>query len=57
MSLMAVVVVAKTVGGILPMLAKVLKADPAIMASPVITTIVDAVGLLVYFKIVEAILL
>jgi magnesium transporter len=56
-SLMAVVVVAKTVGGILPMLAKVLKADPAIMASPVITTIVDAVGLLVYFKIVEAILL
>lgn len=55
-SLMAVVVVAKTIGGILPMLAKALKADPAIMASPVITTIVDSVGLLVYFKIVEAIL-
>jgi len=56
-SLLAVVVVAKTIGGILPIVAKALKADPAIMASPVITTIVDAVGLLVYFTIVEAILL
>jgi magnesium transporter len=56
-SLMAVVVVAKTIGGILPILAKAVNADPAIMASPVITTIVDAAGLLIYFKIVEVILL
>ena len=43
------VLLAKTVGAVLPMVAKVLKLDPAVMASPFITTIVDAVSLLVYF--------
>ena len=43
------VVIAKLVGGALPMIAKALGADPAVMASPFITTIVDAVSLLVYF--------
>ena len=43
------VVIAKIVGGALPMIAKALGADPAVMASPFITTIVDAVSLLVYF--------
>ncbi|MBN2558686.1 MAG: magnesium transporter, partial [Clostridia bacterium] len=39
------------VGGSLPILAKKLKLDPAIMATPLITTIVDAVTVLIYFSI------
>ena len=50
------VIIAKVVGGILPMFAKVLGADPAVMASPFITTIVDALSLLVYFGIARALL-
>lgn len=50
-SLFATVIVAKIVGGCLPIIAKKLKLDPAIMASPLITTIVDAVALLIYFSI------
>ena len=50
-SLFCTVVVAKVIGGILPILAKRLKLDPAIMASPLITTIVDAVALMVYFTL------
>lgn len=45
------VVVAKVVGTILPMLAKRIKLDPAVMASPFITTIVDTVTLVIYFSI------
>ena len=44
------VVLAKVVGGILPIIAQKLKLDPAIMASPLITTIVDAVALILYFS-------
>jgi magnesium transporter len=44
------------VGGTLPLIAKVLGADPAVMASPFITTIVDAVSLLVYFMFAKALL-
>ncbi|MEA4849078.1 MAG: magnesium transporter [Clostridiaceae bacterium] len=43
------VMLAKIVGGILPIIAQKLKVDPAIMASPLITTIVDAVALIIYF--------
>ncbi|HBT18738.1 MAG TPA: magnesium transporter, partial [Clostridiaceae bacterium] len=43
------VVIAKIVGGILPLFAKLIKADPAIMAAPLITTIVDALSLIFYF--------
>ena len=43
------VLAAKTIGAVLPMVAKVLKMDPAVMASPFITSIVDALSLLVYF--------
>ena len=50
------VVIAKIVGGILPLFAKALGADPAVMASPFITTIVDAVSLLVYFMFAKALL-
>jgi magnesium transporter len=49
-TLMLTVIVAKLVGGTLPLAAKKVKLDPAIMASPLITTIVDAVALLLYFR-------
>lgn len=49
-SLFATVVIAKVVGGVLPVVAKKLGLDPAIMASPLITTIVDACSLLIYFS-------
>ena len=51
LSVFCTVVVAKTIGWTLPLGAKVLKLDPAIMASPMITTIVDAVSLMVYFNL------
>ena len=50
------VLIAKVIGAILPMLAKKLKLDPAVMASPFITTIVDAVALIIYFNIATMIL-
>ncbi|OPJ56747.1 magnesium transporter [Alkalithermobacter paradoxus] len=43
------VVLAKLLGGVLPMAARKLKLDPALMAGPLITTIVDALALVVYF--------
>lgn len=57
LSLMCAVFVAKLIGGVLPMLAKRLKLDPALMAAPLITTIVDAVVLVIYFNIARFILL
>lgn len=50
-SLLITVIIAKVVGGSLPILAKSLKLDPAIMASPLITTIVDACALAIYFQL------
>ena len=50
------VCVAKVIGCSLPMIAKKLKFDPAVMASPFITTIVDAVSLFIYFKIAVTLL-
>ncbi len=47
---------AKIVGAVLPMLAKKLGLDPAVMASPFITTIVDALALLIYFRIAVTLL-
>ena len=55
-TMMATVMVAKTIGCILPLCAKKLGFDPAVMASPFITTIVDALSLLVYFGIAKALL-
>lgn len=49
LTLVVTVVIAKVVGCTLPLLAKRLGFDPAVMASPFITTIVDALSLLVYF--------
>ncbi len=48
-TLVITVVLAKTIGGTLPILAKLLKVDPAIMAAPLITTIVDTISLIIYF--------
>ncbi|MBQ8611789.1 MAG: magnesium transporter [Oscillospiraceae bacterium] len=56
LTLLFTIVVAKLVGGVLPMLAKKLKLDPAVMASPFITTIVDAVSLLIYFRFASLLL-
>ena len=56
LALAVTVVIAKVVGGLLPLAAKALKLDPAVMASPFITTIVDAVSLLVYFLFARALL-
>lgn len=50
-TILTVIVIAKLVGCILPVLAKRVGLDPAVMASPFITTIVDAISLLVYFAI------
>jgi len=50
MSLFCTILMAKTVGGILPIFAKRLKIDPAIMSAPLLTTIVDAVSLIIYFS-------
>jgi magnesium transporter len=49
-TLVVTVLCAKLVGATLPILAKRLGFDPAVMASPFITTIVDALSLLVYFQ-------
>ncbi len=56
LTLVVTIIVAKIIGCSLPMIAKKLHLDPAVMASPFITTIVDVVSLLVYFWIATAIL-
>lgn len=55
-SLFCTVIIAKVVGGLLPIIAKKLKFDPAIMASPLITTIVDAFALIIYFMLARTLL-
>ena len=56
LTLLITIVIAKFVGCTLPILAKRLGFDPAVMASPFITTIVDALSLIVYFNIATALL-
>ncbi len=56
LTLFITVFVAKIVGCVLPILAKSLKLDPAVMASPFITTIVDAIALMVYCSIAVSVL-
>ncbi len=56
LTLAVTVVCAKLVGCVLPMVAKVLGLDPAVMASPFISTIVDALSLLVYFLFAQSLL-
>ncbi len=56
LTLVATVIVAKFVGCTLPIVAKKIGFDPAVMASPFITTIVDAISLLIYFQFASHIL-
>ena len=55
-TLVFVVLAAKTIGASLPIVAKKIGLDPAVMASPFITTIVDALSLLIYFAVASAML-
>ena len=55
-AMMCAVMVAKMIGCTLPIVAKALKLDPALMAGPMITTIVDAISLILYFNIAKLIL-
>ncbi|MGN0347400.1 MAG: magnesium transporter [Lachnospiraceae bacterium] len=55
-TLVLAVLIAKLVGCTLPMIAKKIGFDPAVMASPFITTIVDALSLLIYFQIATAVM-
>ena len=56
LALLVTVVTAKLIGSALPLVAKAIKLDPAVMASPFITSIVDAVSLLVYFLFAKMLL-
>ena len=56
LAMLFAVVIAKTLGCTLPILAKLLHLDPALMAGPLITTLVDTITLLVYFAIANAFL-
>ncbi|MBQ1989479.1 MAG: magnesium transporter [Clostridia bacterium] len=49
-ALLLTVIIAKIIGGVLPILAKKIGFDPAVMASPFITTLVDAIALMIYFN-------
>jgi magnesium transporter len=55
-TMLITIMIAKVIGGVLPILAKKLKLDPAIMAGPLISTINDAITLMVYFTIASIIL-
>jgi magnesium transporter len=57
LTLFLVIVMAKVLGGILPVVAKLVGVDPAVMASPLITTIVDTLALIAYFQIATHLLI
>ena len=56
-TLILVIIVAKLLGAVLPIVAKKIGFDPAVMASPLVTTILDAVSLLIYFGIAAILVL
>ena len=56
LTLLCTVILSQLIGGLLPVVAEKLKMDPAVMASPLITTIVDTTTLLVYFNIARTLL-
>ncbi len=56
LSVAAVVMVSKTIGCTLPIVAKLLKLDPALMAGPLITTLVDTISLIIYFALTKALI-
>lgn len=56
LTLLAIAIMAATVGGLMPMLALAVRADPAVFSTPFISTFADATGLIIYFSIAKAIL-
>jgi magnesium transporter len=56
LALIATVVIAKSVGCLLPIFAKKIRIDPAVLSAPIITTIADACSLIIYFSLARAIL-
>lgn len=54
--LVFIVIMSKLLGGVLPIFAKKVGMDPALMAAPLVTTVVDAVGLIVYFSVAKVLL-
>ncbi|UPO77047.1 magnesium transporter [Arthrobacter sp. Helios] len=56
LTLLGVCTMAATVGGLMPLLGKALKVDPAVFSNPFISTFVDATGLIIYFLIASAVL-
>ncbi len=56
LSLGTTIIVAKIIGAVLPMLAEKIGLDPAVMASPLITTLVDAISLIIYLLCARAIM-
>jgi magnesium transporter len=56
LAMLATIIIAKLIGAMLPLLAKVIRLDPAVVASPFITTIVDVLSLTLYCAFAVAIL-
>lgn len=56
LTLVAICTMAATVGGMMPMLASTVRADPAVFSTPFISTFADATGLIIYFSIAKAVL-
>ena len=56
LTLICTILLSQLIGGILPVAAEKLHVDPAVMASPLITTIVDATTLLIYFNVAKIVL-
>ena len=56
LTLLGVCTMAASVGGLMPLLGKALKVDPAVFSNPFISTFVDATGLIIYFLIASAVL-
>jgi magnesium transporter len=56
LALLAICTLAATVGGVMPLVARTLRVDPAVFSNPFITTFVDATGLIIYFLIARLVL-
>ncbi len=56
LTLLSIAIMAATVGGLMPMLALAVRADPAVFSTPFISTFADATGLIIYFSIAKAVL-
>jgi magnesium transporter len=55
-SVVLVCIWAATVGAVMPLMAKALNIDPAVISAPLVTTLVDATGLVIYFLVAGAVL-